>query len=391
MTEILERILNDYTAASRTSHPIYTEKRLRKGLAALESMEIQEHDRDLARKAIWMYFLGIYENPSKPLDGAMAILSRVEILKESMNNEVFALIQSGIDQSLPGTEAESAFRDSIHLHYSSKKIVKWIDDLKVLRERAAGIKIDQLEWYKEQLRIIETFQYTTTYGKETMEPQKALNMVTIQKEIRKMDKEMDAVLAKELSVDPEKLKSLKKKILKAEAYPERGIETWFRTASSNLYTRRQIVDTKSNIMITMNAIIISVMLGSVYPQLKESPYLAWPITLMILTNVISIAYAIFATRPRLANGIFTRDEIVDKQARLTTFDDFYKVPLADYEWGVGEMLKDREFLYNTLIRDMHRLGVDLAFRYQHIRLSYNVFLGGLILALLSFGGCYIFF
>ncbi|MDZ4748845.1 MAG: DUF5706 domain-containing protein [Saprospiraceae bacterium] len=390
MTEILERILNDYSAASRTRHPIYTEKRLRQGLAALESMEIQEHERDLARKAIWMYFLGLYENPGKPLDGAMAIHNREEHLRESISNEVLALIQSGIEKSLPGTEAESAFRDSIHLHYSSKKIVKWIDDLKVARERAAGVKIDQLEWYKEQLRGIETYQYTTTYGKATMEPQKALNIVTIQKEIRKMEKEMDVALAKELSVDPEKLKSLKKKILKAEASPERGIETWFRTASGNLYTRRQIVDTKSNIMITMNAIIISVMLGSVYPQLKENPYLAWPITLMILTNVISIAYAIFATRPILANGIFTKEDIINKQARLSTFDDFYRVPLADYEWGIGEMLKDREFLYNTLIRDMHRLGVDLAARYKRIRLSYHVFLTGLIISLLSFASCYIF-
>ena len=54
--------------------------------------------------------------------------------------------------------------------------------------------------------------------------------------------------------------------------PERGIETWFRLASKNLYTRRQIVDTKSNILITVNAIIISVVLGSLYPRLSEDSH-----------------------------------------------------------------------------------------------------------------------
>jgi hypothetical protein len=192
-------------------------------------------------------------------------------------------------------------------------------------------------------------------------------------------------------VDAQKLKSLKKKLLKVEGAPERGVETWFRTASGNLYTRRQIVDTKSNIMITMNAIIISVMLGNVYPQLNENPHLIWAITPMILTNVLSIAYAIFATRPELANGIFTKAEVQAKTARLTTFDDFYQVPLPDYEWAVKEMLQDRDFLYDTLIRDMHRLGLDLAMRYKNIRVSYQIFLAGLILSLLSFGSCYLMF
>ncbi len=60
-------------------------------------------------------------------------------------------------------------------------------------------------------------------------------------------KAIDKALRKELGVDKEALKKLKKKLLKAEGKPERGIETWFRLASKNLYSRLQIVDTKANI------------------------------------------------------------------------------------------------------------------------------------------------
>ncbi|MBK8501549.1 MAG: hypothetical protein IPL46_04705 [Saprospiraceae bacterium] len=195
----------------------------------------------------------------------------------------------------------------------------------------------------------------------------------------------------DLNVDSAELKSLKKKLLKADSFPDRGIETWFRTATRNLYTRRQIVDTKSNIMITMNAIILSLVVGSGYSELQQNPHIFWFLIPMILTNVLSISFAIFATRPALANGIFTREEVISKQARLTTFDDFYQVPLKEYEWAVGEMLQDRGFLYNTLIRDMHRLGVDLAKRYKNIRWAYQVFLSGLIFSLIMFGFCYVIY
>jgi len=208
---------------------------------------------------------------------------------------------------------------------------------------------------------------------------------------KKQDKQMDKALQKELDIDKEKLKSLKKKLAKVEGFPERGVETWFRTTSKNLYTRRQIVDTKSNLLITVNSIILSIILGSLYPRLDDDPHLAWAIIPMILTNLLSITYSIFATRPKMASGKFTKEEIQQKKARLMTFDDFSRMPLEEYLWAVDEMMQDREFLYDTMKRDNHRLGVDLRQRYEYIKIAYNVFLIGLIVSILAFGVCHAFF
>ena len=54
-----------------------------------------------------------------------------------------------------------------------------------------------------------------------------------------------------MGVNKEELKKLKKKLAKAEAKPERGIETWYRLASKNLYARLTIVDTKANILLSL--------------------------------------------------------------------------------------------------------------------------------------------
>ncbi|HFA50689.1 MAG TPA: hypothetical protein ENJ95_16905 [Bacteroidetes bacterium] len=202
---------------------------------------------------------------------------------------------------------------------------------------------------------------------------------------------MDKALRKELKIDKDQLKALKKKLAKVEGYPERGIETWFRVTLRNLYTRRQIVDTKSNILITVNSIILSIILGSLYPRLDNDPHLLWAIIPMVLTNLFSIAYAIFATRPVLASGKFTKEEIKEKKAGLMTFDDFSKMPFEDYDWAIDEMMGDKDFLYGTMKRDIYRLGVDLRKRYHNIQVAYNIFLFGITVSIVAFGVCHVFF
>ena len=205
------------------------------------------------------------------------------------------------------------------------------------------------------------------------------------------DKKIDKALMAEMKIDKEALKKLKKKLQKVEGMPERGIETWFRLASKNLYARRQIVDTKSNILVTVNSIIISVILGSLYTRLDENPHLVWAITPMIITKMLSMAFAIFATRPKMGKGTFSSEEVQDGNVSLMTFDDFYRMPEGEYEQAIEKIMSDRKFLYKTIKKDIFHLGLELSKRYRNIRISYDIFLVGLIVSVWMFATCYIVF
>lgn len=170
-----------------------------------------------------------------------------------------------------------------------------------------------------------------------------------------------------------------------------GIETWYRVTTRNLYSRRQMVDSKSNILVTINSIILSVILGSFYMQLEESPHLIYAVAPMLITNVISIVLAVFATRPVIRKGLFTKEQVQNKSARLISFDDFYNVSEQDYEWAINEMMKDNDFLYGTMQRDIYNLGVGLSKRYRRILMAYNIFLIGLVVSIFMFMTCYILF
>jgi hypothetical protein len=66
------------------------------------------------------------------------------------------------------------------------------------------------------------------------------------------------------------------------------------------------------------------------------------------------------------------------------FGNFYKMSLEDYNEGMLQVMEDRDFLYGSLIKDVYFQGIALGRKFYWLRLSYNVFMFGLIIAVLAF-------
>jgi hypothetical protein len=64
--------------------------------------------------------------------------------------------------------------------------------------------------------------------------------------------------------------------------------------------------------------------------------------------------------------------------------------LPDYDWAMKEMMKDKDYLYGSMIKDIYFLGVVLARKYKLLRISYSIFMYGLIGAIIAFGATFIF-
>ena len=105
---------------------------------------------------------------------------------------------------------------------------------------------------------------------------------------------------------------------------------------------------------------------------------------MLMFSVISIVFAILSTRPKVTSGVFTRKDIDERKINLLFFGNFYKMPLDEYQWAMNEMMKDREYLYNSMIKDLYFLGLVLNRKYKLLRITYNVFMFGIILSFFAF-------
>jgi len=49
------------------------------------------------------------------------------------------------------------------------------------------------------------------------------------------------------------------------------------------------------------------------------------------------------------------------------------------------MLNDKEYLYSSLVKDIYYLGVVLGRKYRFLRISYTIFMYGLIISVVAFG------
>lgn len=231
------------------------------------------------------------------------------------------------------------------------------------------------DWLKYNLNFLKKHAYFTEYGKTVLQPLKKQNAKKLKKELKG---------SKEAFQDIEKeLEKIKKKTEKGSR-PDRGIETMFRTTSENHVTLSGMADTKANIMISINTIILSIVVSVLLRKLEEFPHLLIPTLMLVITCLVTIVLAILATRPNIAKGKFTRDDIHNKKTNLLFFGNFHSMQLQDYEWGMKEMMKDYDYLYGSMIKDIYFLGKVLARKYKFLRLSYTVFMFGFVTSILTF-------
>ena len=100
--------------------------------------------------------------------------------------------------------------------------------------------------------------------------------------------------------------------------------------------------------------------------------------------IISMILAVLATRPNVTSGEFTKEDVENKNVNLLFFGNFHKMNLAEYEWAIQEMLKDKDYIYASLTKDLYFLGVVLNRKYKLLRWTYTIFMIGMILSVIAF-------
>ena len=210
-------------------------------------------------------------------------------------------------------------------------------------------------------------------------------LIQIQSKKKNLEKNSDLALKRELDISDQELKQLKKNLDESKGRDGRGIQTVFRTTSKNHYTLNQMVDRKASIMITVNSIILSLVLGGIIgSQPQDFALEHLPILLLTLTSIGSIIFAILSITPVITHGQFTEDDIRNKKGNLLYYGNFHDMHLRDFEWGFLEMMNDQEYLYSSMVKDIYYLGLTLKKKFSNIRVSLTIFLIGLTLSVASF-------
>ncbi|WP_237073314.1 Pycsar system effector family protein [Prosthecochloris sp. GSB1] len=134
-------------------------------------------------------------------------------------------------------------------------------------------------------------------------------------------------------------------------------------------------------MIQTNSLIFSIIISLLVRKLDQLPDLIIPTFIMLFTCVATIIMSVMATRPKVTRHETSRQDILDRKANLLFFGSFVNLDLDQYEWGVKEMLADKPYYIANMIRDTYFLGRVLDQKYRYLRISYDIFMVGLVISI----------
>ena len=265
----------------------------------------------------------------------------------------------------PANKIAKVLCDADFMHLGTENYFEFAEKLRQELANASIRKLKKLEFEKESILLFESHSYYTRTCLGEITKTKEKNLKLLQESIKKRE---------------QKKKSISNK---AKGY-SRGVDSMFKLTARNQINLSSIADNKSNILISLNGIIISLGLVALASKFQANPAIIIPTLIFIVFSLSTIILAILSTRPNISSGKFTRNDIKLKKVNLLFFGNFYKMGLDEYEWAIREMINDDRYLYSTMTKDQYSLGKVLAKKYKLLRWAFNVFMLGLVISVIAF-------
>jgi len=233
------------------------------------------------------------------------------------------------------------------------------------------------DWAKTNLRFLDDHEYYSTAGKERYADKKAENRRLLLEELTQIEvrpNDMERV-GKDKSSKKDRINTIG---------TSKSAQTQFKTALRNHIDLSSIADNKANIMLSVNALIITFALPLLGKEIAANKMLLVPTIMLLSVCVVSMIFATLATRPIPMKGYSTMESILAKKSNLFFFGNYYNMSFDEYEKGMNATVADDDILDTTIMRDLFFLGKTLGNKYRYLRKCYTIFMYGIIVSVISF-------
>ena len=340
-----------------------------------EKTELDAHGRMLVALAAWFHDTGFTETYDGHEEASARIARdylRDDGLPEADVEQVVELIRSTHADREPQTLAEEILHDADLAHVGKKrKFFEFSERLRREWEVHRDRTYSDQEWAEVQLAFLSGISFRTRYAQERFDETKDRNL-------RKVKEQLAAALDRGKAVPAPTDRGA----------PGRGIETMFRTAYRNHINLSAIADSKANIMISVNAILMSIIVSFISTRLQADPWLMIPATAMLITSLVAVVFAILSARPKVTSQIYSLEDVRRNRANILFFGNFVNLAQPEFRVGMKEIMADWDRLYDSMINDIYSLGQVLSRKYRLLWLSYTCFMAGLIVTVVLFLGLF---
>ncbi len=332
---------------------------------------LDERNLQIVEVAAWFHDIG-HAVSLKNHEEESSRIARDFLSKKEMDVAFIEEVEKCIRSTKMGAPKnslnEQILGDADHAHAGMDNFMEISNLLRKEMCNFVERKCSKLDYWKQTLEFITEVEFLTPYGKANFEPVRRLNIKKVEKRIKKLSTD-------EIPAEP-------KPVIKSTA---RGIETMFRLTARNQINLSSIADNKANIMLTINAVIVSVLMSTSALTMRASDRnFLIPGLVLTVGCLISLIFAILSVRPKFGSGEYKEEDLKNKHINLLFFGNIFKMPYKQYEKGIREMMDDYDYLYGNLTKDQYNLGKVLAQKYKLLSYSYNVFMISFVVAVFTF-------
>ena len=332
-----------------------------------EAEELEEEKKELLQIAALFHDIG-YAKDYEHHEEASAEMAARFLGDNGFPQDQIKVVQSLVMSTKmpvqPDTLMERIICDADAFHLGTEEFFGRAELLRKEWAVARNQDLSDGDWLAENIAFLQAHSFHTSYARNTLSTQKEKNLSRLKKQQKEIEKEQER----------------KEKANR----PDRGVETMLRNTLRGHYDLSAIADRKAGVMLSVNSIIISVVFAGLVPRFNKDPELILPTFLLLAVNLVTIFFAVKAVIPNVTKGTFNKQDVLNKSANLLFFGNFHKMDREDFVWGMNEMMKDREFLYEAMVRDFYHLGKVLNRKYELLRICYQVFMAGLAIAVLAY-------
>ncbi|MFT4758323.1 MAG: putative metal-dependent HD superfamily phosphohydrolase [Paraglaciecola sp.] len=346
-------------------------------------MDLPEEEREVLELAGLFHDTGFVETYTGHEEVSKCIAQEF-LQKQSYPTEKIQLILHCIDATLMGYDPKTLLQ----------KILKDADFNNLrgqsYKKKAAALRHEWLvffdekytnkKWLKTNIEFWSDHQFYTPGGELLFGTAKDKNLEKLQKQMKEETKKKDK----------------KKKEKKREVQESNGIlatkssQMMFKTTLRNHIDLTSIADNKANIMLTINALIITVAMPLLASKIDGNKYMLVPIAVLLLTCTFSIIFATLATRPVPTGGKTNIDNVGKSVTNLFFYGNFWQMPLDKYKIGIEKVATNDAILDDTVVNDLYFLGRALGHKFRRLRICYSIFMVGMTLTVISFIVSYLF-
>ncbi len=301
---------------------------------------------------------------------AREFLNSLQYPADRLEMVVQAIASTNLGQS-PSNLLEQTLRDADMSHLGSPHYAEY---LKALRREWAVFLQQQYadpEWLRLNLEFLKGQVFYTPGAWALFGAQRDENLKEIKKKVKKLQKNPD---------------EKKEPVLIQE---NRSAQMMFKAALRNHIDLSSLADNKANMMLSVNALIITIVVPLTADRVQNTPNLVFPLGVLLLSCLTSMVFATLATRPIRMSGYTSIETIKQKKSNLFFFGNFFRMDFEEYKSGVELILRESDFLEDTIQRDLFFLGKSLGTKYQYLRVCYTIFMWGILATVILFGAIFL--